>query len=210
MRGSQSVVAEACREPAGLRCERRTASGPAGAAGDGIHTRNSRRENDPPHRPLRVRRRGQLGRRARIGRRGLAASSCAGSGTISSTTKGVTVTMRRLTLSPHCAIDEVWKRLLSPAAFAVTDGALVEGGRVVIRAATGDQLAGTVAWQEPRPRSLRHGRRLRQGHFPPQHLARQRPDRGSDLARQLRAERCDKRVRDFGVRTKALVERLFR
>ena len=61
-----------CREPAGLRCERRTASGPAGAAGDGVHARNPRRENDPSHRPLRVRRRGQLGRRARIGERGLA------------------------------------------------------------------------------------------------------------------------------------------
>ncbi len=44
------------------------------------------------------------------------------------------------------ATDDVWKRLFSPAAFVVTEGNLTAGDRVGIRAATGDQISGTVAW----------------------------------------------------------------
>jgi uncharacterized protein YndB with AHSA1/START domain len=43
-------------------------------------------------------------------------------------------------------IDTIWKRLLSPAAFTLTEGRLEANERVVIRTATGDQFAGTVAW----------------------------------------------------------------
>ncbi len=108
------------------------------------------------------------------------------------------------------SIDEVWKRLLSPAAFAVTDGALVEGGRVVIRAATGDQLAGTVAWHNPGHDLVRQGRRLRSRAFsasaPGAPAARPEFRSGSSAYTPKDAAR----VREFGVRTKALVERLFR
>ncbi|HEY7497608.1 MAG TPA: SRPBCC domain-containing protein [Vicinamibacterales bacterium] len=51
--------------------------------------------------------------------------------------------------STTLAINEVWKRLLSPSAFIVADGTLAEGARCVIHAATGDRFEGTVAWQRP-------------------------------------------------------------
>jgi uncharacterized protein YndB with AHSA1/START domain len=44
---------------------------------------------------------------------------------------------------------EVWTRLLSPAAFVLTSGSLVEGRQCVIRAATGDQFAGTIQLHQP-------------------------------------------------------------
>jgi uncharacterized protein YndB with AHSA1/START domain len=44
---------------------------------------------------------------------------------------------------------EVWKRLLGPAAFVVTSGALIEGQPCVLRSATGDQFAGTTQLHEP-------------------------------------------------------------
>jgi hypothetical protein len=43
-------------------------------------------------------------------------------------------------------VETIWNRLLSPAAYAVTDGRLATGERVVIRTADGDQFAGPVAW----------------------------------------------------------------
>jgi uncharacterized protein YndB with AHSA1/START domain len=44
---------------------------------------------------------------------------------------------------------EVWRRLLSPAAFVVTTGSPAADQPCVIRAATGDQIAGTVRWLKP-------------------------------------------------------------
>ena len=105
-------------------------------------------------------------------------------------------------------IDEVWKRLLSPAAFAVTDGALVEGGRVVIRAATGDQLAGTVAWHNPRRDLFVTVDDFDQGVF---RLSTWRAggQTGVQIWLVSYTPKDAARVRDFGARTKALVERLF-
>jgi uncharacterized protein YndB with AHSA1/START domain len=47
------------------------------------------------------------------------------------------------------ALDVAWKRLLSPSAFILADGAVADGARCVIHAATGDRFEGTVAWQRP-------------------------------------------------------------
>jgi uncharacterized protein YndB with AHSA1/START domain len=107
------------------------------------------------------------------------------------------------------AIDEVWKRLLSPAAFAVTDGALVEGGRVVIRAATGDQLAGTIAWHNPGHDLFVTVDDFDKGVF---RLSTWRASgqTGVQIWLVSYTPKDAARVRDFGVRTKALVERLFR
>ena len=45
------------------------------------------------------------------------------------------------------SIETAWKRLLSPSALMIVDGTLAEGARCVVHAATGDRLAGTIAWQ---------------------------------------------------------------
>jgi uncharacterized protein YndB with AHSA1/START domain len=50
--------------------------------------------------------------------------------------------------TPLTATD-VWRRLLSPAGFVVTDGALVEGQRCVVRAATGETFAGITQLHMP-------------------------------------------------------------
>ena len=107
------------------------------------------------------------------------------------------------------SIDEVWKRLLSPAAFAVTDGALVEGGRVVIRAATGDQLAGTIAWHNPGHDLFVTVDDFDRGVFR-LNTWRASGQTGVQIWLVSYAPKDVGRVRDFGVRTKALVERLFR
>jgi uncharacterized protein YndB with AHSA1/START domain len=52
-------------------------------------------------------------------------------------------------VSSSLGIDAVWKLLLSPAAFVVTEGRLEAGERCVIRTATGDQISGTMAWHNP-------------------------------------------------------------
>jgi uncharacterized protein YndB with AHSA1/START domain len=44
---------------------------------------------------------------------------------------------------------EVWTRLLSPAAFDLTSGALIENQPCVIQAATGDQFPGTTQLHQP-------------------------------------------------------------
>jgi hypothetical protein len=105
-------------------------------------------------------------------------------------------------------LDEVWKRLLSPAAFTITDGTLVEGGRVVIRAATGDQLSGTVAWHNPGHDLFVTVDEFDQGVF---RLCTWRAggQTGVQIWLVSYAPTDATRVRDFGVRTKALVERLF-
>src|SRR5262245_54884965 len=47
-------------------------------------------------------------------------------------------------LTTPLTAKDVWRRLLSPAGFVVTDGALVEGQRCVVRAATGEIFAGVT------------------------------------------------------------------
>jgi uncharacterized protein YndB with AHSA1/START domain len=45
--------------------------------------------------------------------------------------------------------NAVWDRLLSPAAFDVISGTLAQGERCVIKASTGDELSGVIAWHKP-------------------------------------------------------------
>lgn len=44
---------------------------------------------------------------------------------------------------------DVWRRLLSPAGFVVTDGALIEGRRCAVRAATGETFEGITQLHKP-------------------------------------------------------------
>jgi uncharacterized protein YndB with AHSA1/START domain len=52
-------------------------------------------------------------------------------------------------LTTPLTAKDVWRRLLSPAGFVVTDGALVEGQRCVVRAATGETFAGITQLHMP-------------------------------------------------------------
>lgn len=52
-------------------------------------------------------------------------------------------------LTTPLAQKDVWRRLLSPHGFAVTEGALVEGKHCVIRAATGESFAGITQLHKP-------------------------------------------------------------
>jgi uncharacterized protein YndB with AHSA1/START domain len=52
------------------------------------------------------------------------------------------------TTSPHPP-SEVWRRLLSPALFTLTNGRVAEGEICVMRVATGEQFTGRVRWHKP-------------------------------------------------------------
>jgi uncharacterized protein YndB with AHSA1/START domain len=104
---------------------------------------------------------------------------------------------------------EVWRRLLSPAAFVVTDGSLTQGARVVIRSATGDQFAGTVEWHNPQRDWFVSVDELTDGVF---RLSTWQA--GGQTGVQVWLTTYDpqhfERVREFRVRAQQLVDRLFR
>jgi uncharacterized protein YndB with AHSA1/START domain len=104
--------------------------------------------------------------------------------------------------------SEVWKRLLSPAAFVVTSGSLAQDERVVIRSATGDQFSGTVAWHNPGRDLFIKVDDLNDGVF---RLSTWRA--GGQTGLQVWMTTYDPRhaarVRESGRRTKELIERLF-
>jgi uncharacterized protein YndB with AHSA1/START domain len=105
-------------------------------------------------------------------------------------------------------IDEVWKRLLSPAAFVVTEGHLAQDERVVIRAATGDQISGSVAWHNPGRDLFVRVDDLDNGVF---RLSTWRAGGQTGLQVWLTAydARHAARVRELGARTQQLIDRLF-
>jgi len=106
------------------------------------------------------------------------------------------------------SIDEVWKRLLSPAAFVVTGGDLAQGERVVIRAATGDQISGIVEWHNPSRDLFVRVDDLDEGVF---RVSTWRA--GGQTGLQVWMTTYDKRhaarVHEFGSRAQQLVEREF-
>ena len=103
---------------------------------------------------------------------------------------------------------EVWRRLLSPAAFVVTDGSLTQAARVVIRSATGDQFAGTVAWNSPERDLFITVDDLSDGVF---RLSTWRAGGATGLQIWMVTYdvRHQPRVDRFGEATRTLVERLF-
>jgi len=104
--------------------------------------------------------------------------------------------------------SDVWKRLLSPAAFVVTFGTLAQGERVVIRAATGDQFSGTVAWHNPGRDLFIRVDELSNGVF---RLSTWRA--GGQTGLQVWVTTYDPRhadrVRALGAKTKEMIDRLF-
>jgi uncharacterized protein YndB with AHSA1/START domain len=103
--------------------------------------------------------------------------------------------------------DIVWKRLLSPAAFVVTEGTLATDERVVIRAATGDQLAGTIAWHNPGRDVFMVVDDLEGGVFRIS-TWRAAGQTGVQVWMTTYDPRHAARVREFGDRAKALLDRL--
>ena len=107
---------------------------------------------------------------------------------------------------------EVWRRLLSPAAFVVTDGSLTQDARVVIRSATGDQFSGSVAWHNPQhdlfitvdERNELNGGVLRLSSW------RAGGQTGVQVWLTTYDPQHAARVREFGVRVQQLVDRLFK
>jgi uncharacterized protein YndB with AHSA1/START domain len=104
--------------------------------------------------------------------------------------------------------SEVWKRLLSPAAFVVTSGSLAQDECVVIRSATGDQFSGTVAWHNTGRDLFIRVDDLNDGVF---RLSTWRAGGQTGLQVWLTTydPRHSDRVRVFGARTKELLARLF-
>jgi uncharacterized protein YndB with AHSA1/START domain len=104
--------------------------------------------------------------------------------------------------------DDVWKRLLSPAAFMIAEGHLAQGERIVIRAATSDDITGTVAWHNPGHDLFVTVDDLNDGVF---RLSTWRA--GGQTGLQVWMTTYDARhaarVREFGARAEQLVERLF-
>lgn len=105
-------------------------------------------------------------------------------------------------------IDDVWTRLLSPAAFVVIEGHLEEGARVVIRAVTGDEIAGTVEWHNPGRDLFVSVDDLDKGVF---RVSTWRAGGQTGLQVWMTAydARYAARVRAFGTRAQQLVERAF-
>jgi uncharacterized protein YndB with AHSA1/START domain len=104
--------------------------------------------------------------------------------------------------------DDVWKRLLSPAAFTVVDGALTLGEHVAIRAATGEQVSGTVAWHNPGRDLFVTVDDLNDGVF---RLSTWRAGgkTGVQVWMTTYDSRQAARVREFGAKVQQLIERLF-
>ena len=113
--------------------------------------------------------------------------------------------------SVHCvtelSTDQVWKRLLSPAAFTLTQGALSQDEHIVIRSATGDQISGTVAWHNPGRDLFITVDDLDEGVF---RLSTWRAagQTGVQLWMTTYDARHAGRVREFGVRSEELIARL--
>ena len=106
-------------------------------------------------------------------------------------------------------IDEVWKRLLSPAAFAVTEGRLAQGEHVVHpRGDRRSRSPGTVAWHNPGRDLFVTVDDLHDGVF---RLSTWRA--GGQTGLQVWMTTYDARhaarVREFGARAQQLIERLF-
>ncbi len=104
---------------------------------------------------------------------------------------------------------EVWTRLLSPAAFVVTEGHLAQGERIVIHAATGDVIAGTVAWHNPGRDLFVRVDDLEDGVFrlSTWHAGGQT---GLQVWMTTYDARHAERVREFGARAQQLVDQVFR
>jgi uncharacterized protein YndB with AHSA1/START domain len=104
--------------------------------------------------------------------------------------------------------DDVWKRLLSPAAFTVVEGGLTLGEHVGIRAATGEQISGTVAWHNPRRDLFVTVDDLNDGVF---RLSSWRAGgkTGVQVWMTTYDPRHGARVREFGAKAQQLIERLF-
>jgi len=104
--------------------------------------------------------------------------------------------------------DVVWKRLLSPAAFVVTEGRLAQDERCAIRAATGDQLAGTIAWHNLGHDLFMIVDDLNEGIF---RLSTWRAGGQTGVQAWMTTydARHAARVREFEQRTRPLFERLF-
>ena len=103
--------------------------------------------------------------------------------------------------------DDVWKRLLSPAAFTVVEGGLTVGEHVGIRAATGDQVSGTVAWHNPGRDLFVTVDDLNDGVF---RLSTWRAGgkTGVQVWMTTYDARQAARVREFGAKAQQLIERL--
>jgi uncharacterized protein YndB with AHSA1/START domain len=104
------------------------------------------------------------------------------------------------------APSTVWTRLMSPAAFVVTDGRLAVDTHCVIRAATGDQFSGTVAWHNPLADLLLIVDELGAGVF---RIATWRAagQTGVQVWLTTYEARHAARVRDFGARVQTMLER---
>jgi uncharacterized protein YndB with AHSA1/START domain len=106
------------------------------------------------------------------------------------------------------SIDAVWTRLLSPAAFSVTEGRLSSGERIVIRSATGHQISGTVEWHNPGRDLFVRIDELDDGVF---RVSTWRA--GGQTGLQIWMVTYDPRhetfVSEFGARARQLVDRLF-
>jgi uncharacterized protein YndB with AHSA1/START domain len=104
---------------------------------------------------------------------------------------------------------EVWRRLLSSAAFVVTDGSLTQRARIVIRSATGDRFTGTVEWFNPQRDLFISVDELNDGVF---RVSTWQAAGQTGLQVWLTTydrQHCDL-VREFGIRAQQLVDGLFR
>ena len=105
--------------------------------------------------------------------------------------------------------DAVWKRLLSPAAFVITEGSLTQGEHVGIRMATGDEISGTVTWHSAGRDLFVTVDDLDDGVF---RLSTWRAGGKTGLQVWMTSydSRYAGRLREFGAKAQQLMERLFR
>jgi len=104
--------------------------------------------------------------------------------------------------------ETVWRRLLSPAAFIVTEGTVEQDSEVVIRSATGEQFSGSVAWHNPGRDLFVRVRELQDGGF---RLSTWRADGQTGVQVWLTSydDAHAERVKEFGQNVQQLVNRLF-
>ncbi len=102
--------------------------------------------------------------------------------------------------------ETAWKRLLSPSAFVVVDGAIADGARCTIHAATGDRFEGTIAWHRPGRDLLMIVDDLAYGVF---RISTWRAEgqTGAQVWVTTYADEHAARVKAFGQRAQPLVER---
>jgi uncharacterized protein YndB with AHSA1/START domain len=104
--------------------------------------------------------------------------------------------------------NAVWDRLLSPAAFTVTSGKLAQGERCVIKASTGDELSGVIAWHKPGSDVFMIVSDLDDGVFRIS-TWRAADQTGVQVWMTSYDPRQHERIQEFGTRVRGLFDRLF-